>query len=107
MLKNTSTTPVRYGLSFPAGSKHHLATTTGADLADCVAVTSGGTTYMTVAVGASCNLRIAYSPTVVGAGNASFTVKAYASGGAAGTYSPTVGTTVIGTKTLNANGRGI
>jgi hypothetical protein len=106
-VKNTSTTPVRYAVSFPAGSAYRAATTTGTDLADCIAVTSGGTTYMTVAVGASCNLRIEYRPTVIGAGNASFTVKAYASEGAPGTYSPTVGTTAIGTKTLNASARGI
>ena len=61
---------------------------------------------MTVAVGASCNLRIEYRPTVIGSGNANFPVKAYASAGAAGTYSPTVGTSAIGTKTIYAYGRG-
>ena len=107
VVKNTSTTPVRYAVSFPAGSAYHLATTTGTDLTDCIAITSRGTTYLTVAVGASCNLRIEYSPTTVGAANATFTVKAYASSSAPGTYSPTVGTTAIGTKTINATGKGI
>jgi hypothetical protein len=99
--------PACYGVSSPAGSAYHVATTTAADLADCIAVTSGGMTYVTVAVGASCNLRFEYSPTAIGGGTATFTVKACASDGAPGTYSPTVGTTAIGTKTVNATGKGI
>ena len=105
-VKNTSTTPLRFAVSFPAGSAYHRATTAATDLADCIAVRPGGTTYMTVAVGASCNLRIEYRPTVIGSGNANFPVKAYASAGAAGTYSPAVGTSAIGTKTIYAYGRG-
>lgn len=106
VIKNTSASPAQYAVTIPRDS-YQVATATDHDPADCILRDDMGQSYVTVAAGASCDLRIEFAPTVAGTDNQTIVVDSYAAINLPGYYSPSPGSQVTGTKKLSVSGRGI
>ncbi|WP_188113306.1 choice-of-anchor D domain-containing protein [Nocardioides humilatus] len=105
VIKNTSKSPAAYDIAI-TNSAYRVAFATDHDPADCISRTGSQTTYVTVAAGASCDLRIEFLPSTLGSANASFTVNAYAPYALPGFYSENHGPDVIGSKVLKLTAKG-
>ena len=105
VVKNTSTSPAQYAITVPRDT-YRVALVSDDAPADCIANDDGDLSYVTVAPGASCDLRIDFRPAAAGADNQTIKVDAYAAVNTPGFYSSSPGTQVVGSKNLTVTGRG-